>query len=79
MSKLKTLNEVVASIKDRQDAYHAISSLYGTFETEIGREFLIGALERHSAELLDWLPDEVLIELAKLHMHEEWRDYPWTS
>ena len=73
----QTPNEAVASIKTRQDALSTISSLYGTFETEIGKELLLGLLEHRRHELLDWLPDEVVIELAKLHMHEEWRGYPW--
>jgi hypothetical protein len=75
--KINTPNEAIASIKTRQDALSTISSLYGTFETEIGKEFLSGILEQHRTELLDWLPDNVLIDLAKLHMHEEWRGYPW--
>ena len=77
MSNIKTPNEAVASIKTREDAVSAISTLYGLFETTTGRAFLIDLLEQHQSELLDWLPDNVVIELAKEHMREEWKGYPW--
>lgn len=70
-------NEAVASIKTREDAVAAIDSLYGTFETEIGTRFLMEVLEESRFQILEWLPDDVLIELAKKHMREEWKGYPW--
>jgi len=72
-----TPNEAIASIETRQDALDTITSLYGVLETDLGKRFLFNLFESRSHEILDWLPDDALIELAKMHMHEEWRGYPW--
>ena len=72
-----TPNEAIASLKTRQDAIEAINSLYGTFDTDTGKNFLMDILEQNHYRILDWLPDDVLIELAKLHAREEWKGYPW--
>ncbi len=72
-----TPNEAVASIHTRGDALSTINSLYGTFETEIGKQFLMEILGENRFKILDWLPDDIIIELAKKHIREEWKGYPW--
>jgi len=72
-----TPNEAIASIKDREDAVSTIKSLYGLFDSPTGENFFIHTLKDHEGEILEWLPNHILIELAKKHMAKEWEGYPW--
>ena len=76
---VNTPEEALAEIRDRQDALKTIKSLYGTFESETGRDIFIRFLEDNRSVILDWIPTEQLMELAKDQIRHEWKGYPWDN
>ena len=71
----RTVNEALMGVKTREDAISTINSLYGIFETDLGKQFLLEILEDYRWNLLDWLPDDVLIQLAQKHIWAEWKGW----